>query len=110
MLKTDSDKFNEFAGARVGEVKIKSNMENGWYWLTGNCNSANLRMRTADTPKDLMPGSAYQEVWVGRSGPIGVALHISYRRDEKDMVAVACLAAVEDEGIWSTEDVCCWRI
>jgi hypothetical protein len=63
-LQTESGKFNEFVGARVSEVKVNSNVEDEWRLLEGNCNPADLGTRSRATPKDIIPGSAYQ---VGRS-------------------------------------------
>jgi hypothetical protein len=51
MLRRDSGKFNEFVGARVSEVKVKSNVEDEWRWLEGNCNPADLGTRSKATPK-----------------------------------------------------------
>ncbi len=46
MLRTESGKFNEFVGARVSMVKVNSNVEEEWQWLKGNCNHADLGMRS----------------------------------------------------------------
>jgi hypothetical protein len=61
MLKTELGKFDEFVGAGVSELKVNFNMETEWFWLTGNCNPANLGMRTDATPRDFIAGSEYQE-------------------------------------------------
>jgi hypothetical protein len=61
MLRTESGKFNEFVGARVSEVKVNSNVEDEWRGLKGNCNPADLGMRSRATPKDMASGSEYQE-------------------------------------------------
>jgi hypothetical protein len=61
MLQTESGKFNEFVGARVSEVKVNSNVEDEWRWLEGNCNPADLGTRSKATPRDMVPGSEYQE-------------------------------------------------
>jgi hypothetical protein len=36
-------------------------MEEEWLWLVRNCNPADLGTRSTATPKDLVPGSEYQE-------------------------------------------------
>jgi hypothetical protein len=61
MLRTESSKFNEFVGARVSEVKVNSIVEDEWRWLEGSCNPADLGTRSTATPKDMSPGSEYQE-------------------------------------------------
>jgi hypothetical protein len=61
MLRTESGKFNEFVGARVSEVKVNSNVEDEWRWLEGNCNPADLGTSSKATPKDMIPGSEYEE-------------------------------------------------
>jgi hypothetical protein len=61
MLRAELGKFTEFVGARVSEVKVNSNMEEEWLWLVGNCNPADLGTRSSATPKDMAPGSEYQE-------------------------------------------------
>jgi hypothetical protein len=61
MLRTESSKFNKFVGARVSEVKVNSNVEDEWRWLEGNWNPADLGTRSRATPKDMIPGSEYQE-------------------------------------------------
>jgi hypothetical protein len=61
MLRMESGKFNEFVGARVSEVKVNSNVEDEWQWLEGNCNPADLGTRSRATPRDVVPGSEYQE-------------------------------------------------
>jgi hypothetical protein len=61
MLRTESSKFNEFVGARVSEDKVNSNVEDEWRWLEGNCNPADLGTRSRATPRDMIPGSEYQE-------------------------------------------------
>jgi hypothetical protein len=60
MLRTESGKFNEFVGARVSEVKVNSNVEGEWRWLEGNCNPADLGMRSNATPQDMASDSEYQ--------------------------------------------------
>ncbi len=44
MLKTEPRKFNIFVGMRVSSVKVNNNMENEWFWLMGDCNTADLGM------------------------------------------------------------------
>jgi hypothetical protein len=61
MLRTESGKFTESVGARVSEVKVSSNVEEEWLWLVRNCNPADLGTRSSATPKDMAPGSEYQE-------------------------------------------------
>jgi hypothetical protein len=33
----ESRQFKEFMGARVSEVKVNSNIDKEWCWLTGYC-------------------------------------------------------------------------
>jgi hypothetical protein len=60
MLRTESGKFLEFVGAWVSEVKVNSDVENEWRWLEGNCNPADLGMRSRATPRDMVLGLEYQ--------------------------------------------------
>jgi hypothetical protein len=61
MLRTESEKFTELVGARVSKVKVNSNVEEEWLKLVVNCNPADLGTQSTATPKDLAPGSEYQE-------------------------------------------------
>ncbi len=61
MLRTESGKFNKFGGARVSDVKVNSNVVEELRWLDGNCNPADLGTRSKATPKNMIPGSEYQE-------------------------------------------------
>ncbi len=45
--------FREFVGACVSKVKVNSNMETEWFWLTGDCNPDDLGTRTPVTPWGL---------------------------------------------------------
>ncbi len=61
ILRTKSRKFAKFMEARVSEVKVNRNVEEKWLWLVGNCNPADLGTRSTAIPKNLAPGSEYQE-------------------------------------------------
>jgi hypothetical protein len=60
MLRMESGKFNEFVGARVSEVKVNSDVEGERRWLEGNCNPADLGMRSNATPQDMASKSEYK--------------------------------------------------
>jgi hypothetical protein len=49
---------------------VNSNVEEEWLWLVGNCNPADLGTRSTATPKDLAPGSEYQEVMAWMRKPV----------------------------------------
>ncbi len=70
ILRTETGKFTEFVGARVGEVKVNSNIEEEWLWLIGNCNPLDLGTQSNATPQDLGPGSEYQEGMAWMSKPV----------------------------------------
>ncbi len=55
-------KIHVFAGTRVSEVKVNSNIEGEWLWFVRNCNPADLGTRSAAIPRDLAQGSECQEV------------------------------------------------
>jgi hypothetical protein len=70
MLRTESRKFTKYMGARVSEVKVNSNVEEEWLWLVGNCNPVDLGKWSNATPKDLAPGSEYQEGMAWMKEPV----------------------------------------
>ncbi len=72
MLRMESGRFTEFVGARVSEVKVTSNIEEERLWLMGNCTRADLGTRSSATPRDLAPGSEYQEGTEWMKQPTGV--------------------------------------
>jgi hypothetical protein len=42
-------------------VKVNSDLENEWLWLTGDSNPADLGKRIAAKPQDLVAGSENQD-------------------------------------------------
>ncbi len=46
-------------GASVSTVKVDSNVDKEWYWLTGDCNPTDFGMRTDTKPEDLAVGAHY---------------------------------------------------
>jgi hypothetical protein len=41
----ESGHFNKFVGERLSEVRVNSDVDKKWYWLTRNCNLADLGAR-----------------------------------------------------------------
>jgi hypothetical protein len=100
MLKTDLRKFNKFVGTCVSDIKVNCNVETEWFWLMGDCNPADLDMRTGAAPKDLTVGSDYQNGmgWMGRpeqEWPCQRTYGWAKEEMRKDMVAVACPASAK---------------
>jgi hypothetical protein len=60
MLNEESGSFMEFVGARVSEVKVKSDPAAEWLWIPGACNPADIGTRQRTQPEDLVLGSEYQ--------------------------------------------------
>jgi hypothetical protein len=70
MLRTESGSFTEFVGARVSEVKVNSNVEEEWLWLSGNRNPADLGTRSNATPQGMDPGLEYQDGMARMKEPV----------------------------------------
>jgi hypothetical protein len=46
ILQTESGKLKQFVGARVSEVKVKSDVgKKEWYWLAGDSDPSNLKQQ-----------------------------------------------------------------
>jgi hypothetical protein len=97
-------------GARVSEVKVNSNIEDEWRWLEGNCNPADLGTRSKATPKDMIPGSEYQEGKPWMTEPENTW---SYKKSfspapteefRKDMLEGACYVVKEARSHGEQED------
>ncbi len=93
-------------GARTSEGKVNINVEKEWYWLTGDWESADLGIRTAATPGDLVAGSDNQEGMESMRRPesewpckksFGHAL-------TEDIVALACPTIVVEKKGHQKED------
>jgi hypothetical protein len=61
MINSECGAFNEFVGTRLGEIKSKCNPAEEWLWLATKENLADMGTREDTVPKDLEPGSEYQE-------------------------------------------------
>jgi hypothetical protein len=61
MLSKDSASFLEFVGTRVSEIRIKSNPEKEWFWIPGELNLADQGTRPTVLPRDMAPGTPYQD-------------------------------------------------
>jgi hypothetical protein len=61
MLSKDSAAFLEFVGTRVSEIRIKSDPEKEWFWIPGELNLADMGTRPTMLPKDMGPGTPYQD-------------------------------------------------
>jgi hypothetical protein len=61
MLKTDSASFLEFLGTRVSKIRIKSDPDKEWFWIPGELNLADQGTRPTVLPKDMAPGTPYQD-------------------------------------------------
>jgi hypothetical protein len=61
MLNKDSASFLEFVGTRVSEIRIKSDPDKEWFWIPGELNLADQGTRPTVLPKDMAPGTPYQD-------------------------------------------------
>jgi hypothetical protein len=61
MLNKDSASFLEFVGTRVSEIRIKSDPNKEWFWIPGELNLADQGTRPTVLPKDMAPGTPYQD-------------------------------------------------
>jgi hypothetical protein len=61
MLNKDSASFLEFVGTRVSEIRIKSNPDKEWFWIPGELNLADQGTRPTVLPRDMAPGTPYQD-------------------------------------------------
>jgi hypothetical protein len=61
MLSKDSASFLEFVGTRVSEIRIKSDPEKEWFWIPGELNLADQGTRPTVLPRDMAPGTPYQD-------------------------------------------------
>ncbi len=57
----DSATYLEFVGTRGSEIKIKSDPEKEWFWIPGELNLADMGTRPTVLPKDMGPGTPYQD-------------------------------------------------
>jgi hypothetical protein len=78
-------KFNMFVGAYVSEMKVNSDVETEWFWLTGDSNPTDLGIRTGATPQELIAGYEYQEGmgWMRSLNQNGLARSLSGRSPRK---------------------------
>jgi hypothetical protein len=61
MLNKDSASFLEFVGTQVSEIRIKSDPDKEWFWIPGVLNLEDQGTRPAFLPKDMAPGTPYQD-------------------------------------------------
>jgi hypothetical protein len=61
MLNKDSASFLEFVGTRVSEIRIKSDPDKEWFWIPGELNLADQGTRPTVLPRDMAPGTPYQD-------------------------------------------------
>jgi len=48
-------------GTRVSEIRIKSNPDKEWFWIPGELNLADQGTRPTVLPRDMAPGTPYQD-------------------------------------------------
>ncbi len=70
MLNKDTASFLEFVGTRVSEIRIKSDPDKEWFWIPGELNITDQGMRPTVLPKDMAPGTPYQEGLPWMRGPV----------------------------------------
>jgi hypothetical protein len=61
MILRESATYQEFVGTRVSEIRTKSDPETEWFWIPGEMNIADMGTRPTVMPKDMGPGTPYQE-------------------------------------------------
>ncbi len=61
MLSKDSASFFEFVNTRVSEIKTKSDLDKDWFWILEELNLTDMGTRPIVLPKDIRPGTPYQE-------------------------------------------------
>jgi hypothetical protein len=61
MILQESATYQEFVGTRVSEIRTKSEPETEWFWIPGEMNIADMGTRLTVVPKDMGPGTPYQE-------------------------------------------------
>ncbi len=61
MILRESATYQEFVGTRVSEIRTKSEPETEWFWIPGEMNIADMGTRPTEVPKDMGPGTPYQE-------------------------------------------------
>ena len=61
MILRESATYQEFVGTRVSEIRTKSDPETEWFWIPGEMNIADMGTRPTVVPKDMGPGTPYQE-------------------------------------------------
>ncbi len=61
MLNNDSASFLKFVGTRVSEIRIKSDPDKEWFWIPGELKLADQRTQPTVLPKDMAPGTPYQD-------------------------------------------------
>jgi hypothetical protein len=61
MILRESATYQEFVGTWVSEIKTKSDPEKEWFWIPGEQNIADMGTRPTRVPRDMGPGTPYQE-------------------------------------------------
>jgi hypothetical protein len=61
MILRESATYQKFVGTRVSEIRTKSDPETEWFWIPGEMNVADMGTRPTVLPRDMGPGTPYQE-------------------------------------------------
>jgi hypothetical protein len=61
MILRESATYQEFVGTRGSEIRAKSDPEAEWFWIPGEMNVAEMGTRPTVLPRDMGPGTQYQE-------------------------------------------------
>jgi hypothetical protein len=69
MILRESATYQEFVGTRVSKIWTKSDPETEWFWIPGEMNIADMGTRPTVVPKDMGPGTPYQEGLPWMKGP-----------------------------------------
>jgi hypothetical protein len=69
MILRESATYQEFVGTRVSEIRTKMDPETEWFWIPGEMNIADMGTRPTMVPKEMGPGSPYQEGLPWMRGP-----------------------------------------
>jgi hypothetical protein len=61
MILRESATYQEFVGTRASEIRTKLDPETEWFWIPGEMNVADMGTRPTVLPRDMGPGTPYQE-------------------------------------------------
>jgi hypothetical protein len=98
------ERDTQLVHVRVSEIRTKSDPETEWFWIPGEMNIADMGTRPTVVPKDMGPGTPYQEGLPWMEGPPETWLARKTFAPpppecKKDMLAMVMTARVRS-GLW----------